>query len=100
MKDQINIYSCPECGQETVTIDRDEGTTPMFLKCRATPGCMGRAVSRFYPKFAPGEAPEPVWEWYKPNAEEATKQGPAMLHHAMMGGLFLRPIAPKEDTPE
>ena len=31
-----NIYTCPKCGGQTVTIDVDEGVTPFMLRCRAT----------------------------------------------------------------
>ncbi|MDO8476746.1 MAG: hypothetical protein Q7W02_11280 [Candidatus Rokubacteria bacterium] len=33
---KVNVYVCPKCGRGTVTIDRDEGTTPFLLRCRAS----------------------------------------------------------------
>jgi len=33
MENKINVYTCPK-GHKTVTIDTDEGTTPMMLMCR------------------------------------------------------------------
>jgi len=89
-KGKINIYTCPGCHGETVTIDRDEGVTPFFLRCRCTDGCAALAQSACYrPRHGHGP---PAWEWYAPDAEERAKAGPAMRDHAEMGGLFIRRI--------
>lgn len=36
-KGAVNVYRCRECGGETVTVNLDDGVTPMFLRCRARP---------------------------------------------------------------
>lgn len=82
-----NAWDCPTCGAVLVSIDRDEGTTPFMLACRAT-GCMGSAQSRFYPKGDPPSEPE--WEWYRPADGEAVPE--RMQEHVLMGGLLLRRI--------
>jgi hypothetical protein len=44
----VNVYVCELCGKPTITKNRDEGTTPFMLVCRATSGCGGLAISSFY----------------------------------------------------
>lgn len=83
--DRINQYTCRTCGGVITTIDRDEGTTPMMLACRATKGCTGSMFSSMY-RVAPYLTPE--WEWYKP---EKLPKG-EMREHVEMGGLLLRKI--------
>lgn len=82
---RINQYTCRTCGGVITTIDRDEGTTPMMLVCRATKGCDGSMFSSMY-RVAPYLTPE--WEWYKP---EKLPKG-EMREHVQMGGLLLRKI--------
>ncbi len=86
--DKINVYTCPDCHVDMVTVDVDEGTTPFMLGCRSTPGCEGMAESHFYVPD-PGHGP-PRWEWYKPSAKQIKKASPGMRHHAELGGLFIR----------
>lgn len=92
-----NGYTCRTCGQVTMTYHVDEGTTPMFLRCRATDGCNGEAVSMMYP---PGPVPDhlaalPRWEWYRPTPKEVRHMGPAYREHIQRGGLALRgPVTP------
>jgi hypothetical protein len=92
---KLNAYRCDDCGGNTVTLDVDEGVTPMFLGCRADgteTGCGGRAVSMGYPK---GPAPSwavPAWEWYKPGPVELRGMSPEMRDHCQRGGLALRRI--------
>lgn len=92
---KLNAYRCDKCGGNTVTLDVDEGVTPMFLGCRADgteTGCDGRAVSMGYPK---GPAPAwavPQWEWYKPAPIEMRGMSPEMRDHIQRGGLALRRI--------
>lgn len=88
-----NIYHCPACGGETVTIDVDEGITPMFLACRAAGDvgqCKGRAVSAMY-QVDPDI--KPAWEWFRPSLKNARRKGPDVLDHVQHGGLLLRPMA-------
>ena len=90
MNRRINAYRCPICMNLTVTIDRDEGVTPMFLNCRVTPGCKGMAESYFY--RPPKNAGEPTHEWYRPEAEEMRTLEEGMLDHVRRGGLCIRAI--------
>ena len=89
----VNAWRCRECGAFTVAVHRDEGVTPMFLACRATPGCPGRAVSLGYPSGPrPASIPAPAWEWYRPDGKDLRRQNAAMRNHIANGGLALRPI--------
>lgn len=81
---RINQYTCTTCGGAITTIDRDAGTTPMFLNCRATEGCGGRMQSHMY-RVDP--TLEPEWEWYKP-----TNPKGADREYVKMGGLLIRRI--------
>lgn len=85
---RINQYVCRSCGGVITTIDRDAGTTPLMLACRATAGCDGTMFSSMY-RVAPYLTPE--WEWYKP---EKLPTG-EMRQYIEMGGLLLRKIEGK-----
>lgn len=91
-KDQprLNQYTCELCGGVITTVDRDPGTTPMFLNCRATPGCTGRMVSSMY-RVPSGL--EPTHEWYKP---DKLPRDPGMRDHVQRGGLLIRKIVPED----
>lgn len=91
---RINAYDCEDCHGYTVTRDVDAGVTPMFLACRATEGCTGRAVSLCYPSGpVPDWLPEVEWEWYRPFANDPeVKDHPGMKQHVAQGGLALRKI--------
>ena len=93
----INAWQCEVCGGLTVAIHADEGVTPMFLACRSTEGCKGRAVSSGYP---PPPIPDHIvsllaWEWYRPTNKQARRMGREMREHVRLGGLVLRAL-PKE----
>ena len=88
-KPKVNVYRCPECRGEMVTVDVDEGVTSFMLRCRTTEGCRGMAESSFY-RLPPGHHAPPAWEWYRPTPDEAKAAGPAMAEHARKGGLFIR----------
>lgn len=62
---RYNIYKCPSCGGAWLTVDLDEGVTPMFSPCFATQGCGGTATSMGYPEGPPPNLPLLI-EWYKP----------------------------------
>ncbi len=86
-----NIYTCPKCGGQTVTIDVDEGVTPFMLRCRATGqegDCDGMAQSCWY--RVPADSPEPQWEWFKPCGSEYQKLSRQMRDHVDKGGLDIR----------
>lgn len=65
-KNRVNCYTCP-LGHNTVTIDIDEGVTPMFLRCK-TEGCKEQSTSSMYSNRVQGMTPK--WEWWKPNDAE------------------------------
>ena len=83
LKNPINVYVCDLCNQRIVTLDQDEGVTPMFIKCRATEQCSGTMVSMMY------RVMEPKFIWRKPTPEEYLKLEPAMQAHVRSGGLVL-----------
>lgn len=103
MSERINVYVC-EYGCHTVTIDVDEGVTPMFIKCRAAPRpdrpiekrfldengeCNGRATSSMYPPPPmPSWIGKPTHEWYRPT--ELSDLDPETREHVERGGLLLR----------
>lgn len=102
-----NAYFCESCQGYVITIDRDEGVTPMFLACRvkgdpkdAANDCDGRMTSTMYPDepwppedgYGNAIPTEPTWEWYKPDAEETAKLEPGTREHVERGGLMLRQI--------
>lgn len=91
-QNQKNVYTCAECRGQIVTIDVDDGTTPMQIECKATPGCTGGMFSSWY-QVAP-DAPAPSFEWYRPSAEETRQEErrvPGTAEHVRLGGLLLRP---------
>lgn len=99
-KRRINVYACTPplaptttmkggCGYWIITIDRDAGVTPMFVKCGH---CGGTASSRMY-KVGPGL--EPTHEWFRPSSAEDLPTGytvDGIADHLRNGGLLLRPI--------
>jgi hypothetical protein len=91
-----NIYSCPRCGGIVVTIDRDKGTTPMFLTCgKYNRGGCGYTMmhSHGYPAGPrPAHIPPPTHEWYRPDDNELYHHRTAVLEYVRKGGLFLREI--------
>lgn len=110
-KGQINVYACTPpvipnstvnggCGHWIVTIDREAGVTPMFVRCGH---CGGTASSRMY---RVGEGLEPTHEWFRPKFAAELPQGysvGSVADHLSNGGLLLRPIGEDrwlEPTPE
>ena len=88
---KVNTYTCEKCHKHIVTVHRDEGTTPMFLKCRATEGCDGRMVSAMY--VLPASFEEiPTHEWYAPGKKERRRLDRATRDQRDRGGLLLREI--------
>lgn len=88
---RMNAYRCPDCGRVLLTVDVNEGVTPMFLACRKTPGCRGMSVSSGYPDTPPPTSlGEPTHEWYRPSQQEFDAMEPAQQHHVLQGGLVLR----------
>ena len=86
-----NRYTCDTCNGSIVTEDRDEGTTPFMLGCRAKTGCKGMMRSSFYRGVAPDEPVDFIWR--KPTSTEVMRASKAMLQHFAMGGLDIYPNA-------
>ena len=114
MTGRCNAYWCDSCHGYIVTVDRDEGVTPMFLACRVkgdprAPGnpCAGQMRSMMYPKqpwpatdgYGNAIPTTPTWEWYAPDAAERAALDDASLEHVEKGGLLLRQIGRKAPPP-
>ncbi len=106
-----NAYWCPQCEGYIVTIDLQEGVTPMFLACRvkgepSDPGndCRGQMRSMMYPDLPwPAEdgygnpiPTEPTYQWYRPDLSERNRilraNDGSTWEHLRKGGLLLRKI--------
>jgi hypothetical protein len=87
----INVYTCPKCGGHIVTVDRDEGVTPAFLRCRASKGCDAMMESAWH---MVDQTLTPTYEWRKPTKGEYLRMGAAMRDHIDRGGLEIYPIRP------
>lgn len=85
---QINVYRCEVCGFELVTINADNGVTPMFVRCRK-PGCKGTMCSAGY-RVAVN--PIPRMRWYRPKQDEYQRLDAGTREHVGMGGLLLGPV--------
>ncbi len=92
-----NGYTCSVCSGVTMTIHVDDGVTPAFIDCRASPDCKGVAGSMFYPEGPrPAHLPDPAWEWYRPTRKQTRRldrKYPGVAQHVRAGGLWLRPIS-------
>lgn len=94
----INEYVCEKCGGITRTINRDQGTTPFMIGCRAVigAGCKGMAQSSFYrvsqyrlPAFEfIKPTPEELEQWLKDHKQEEHRG--AIAEHVANGGMILR----------
>jgi hypothetical protein len=86
---RYNAYTCDTCEKAYLTLDLDNGVTPMFAPCFATQGCTGRAHSAMYPQ---GEPPpwigEPIIHWVKPSKEEFMDLPASLRDHVRQGGLI------------
>src|SRR5688572_17032304 len=88
---KINTYTCPK-GHVTVTIDTDEGVTPMMLRCKQRDddgkhNCTEMASSAWYKC---DQTLQPEYEWYKPTSLKGFS--PSMKEHIKLGGLEIRKI--------
>lgn len=86
---KYNGYLCDTCESGFLSIDVDEGTTPMFSPCFATEGCEGQAHSMGYPAGPPPEVlGDPIIMWYKPDPSEYNTLDPELIIYAERGGLI------------
>lgn len=86
-----NRYACEKCKGSIITEDRDEGTTPFMIGCKAKIGCKGMMQSSFYRGDFVNSAEPATFIWRKPTAAEIGRSSRAMLQHFAMGGLDLYP---------
>jgi len=99
-QNKINAYICGQL-HSTITQNKDEGVTPMFITCDQ---CNGRATSKMY---MVDQALQPTHEWFKPTEDEIKFEARKMAkyhhipydgiynslkEHARKGGLSLRKI--------
>lgn len=91
-KDCLNKYTCNVCGSFIITIDRDNGTTPMFISGAYCPtaNCKGYLVSSWY--IVDDVDGEPTYEWRKPTKKEYKKSSLDMKEHFDLGGLDIHKI--------
>jgi hypothetical protein len=90
-----NAYFCKGCRKVTITVDIDEGVTPMFIQC---PYCKEMANSFMYQvpgcmrfDFSKGISVLPAdYEWYKPNEKETLMLSKSEADHVFKGGLLMR----------
>jgi len=83
-----NAYYCKACKRVTITVDINEGVTPMFILC---PHCNCSATSFMYQ--LPGAlhlGVEADYEWYKPNETETLILSKGEAEHVFKGGLLMR----------
>jgi len=92
-----NAYFCKSCRKVTITVDVNEGVTPMFILCpdckkeHATslmyqiPGCMRFDMIKGIGSILPAE-----YEWYTPEASEIKKLSSMEKEHVKKGGLMMR----------
>lgn len=87
-----NSYTCDTCRKSIITIDRDDGTTPFMLGCRATAGCKGMMQSAFYTGPLINAGAQATFEWRKATYKEYVRASREMKQHFDMGGLDIHPI--------
>jgi len=83
-----NAYFCSNCRKVTITVDIDEGVTPMFILC---PYCDRQATSFMYQ--LPGCLAFGIqadYEWYRPSEEEMKTLFKGEMNHVANGGLLKR----------
>lgn len=83
---RYNVYACDN-GHHNLSMDLDEGVTPMFLMCRRD-GCGARSVSSGYPAGDPPEHLFPVRViWRKATKGEMKRERRKGGEHFALGGL-------------
>lgn len=91
-KGKINKYICEVCGESIVTVNRDDGVTPMYLACRVNQD--GMSVSQWYHV---SQDLTPTYEWYKPEPDEYLTLDADTIEHLKLGGLLIRKIGGQKD---
>ncbi|GAB2762425.1 hypothetical protein [Nocardioides pakistanensis] len=88
---RYNGYKCDTCHGAWLTVDLDDGVTPMFSPCFRTEGCDGQAVSMGYPPGPPPAGLVLLIEWFKPTTTRGLD--PVLADHVRRGGLLRRAAA-------
>ena len=92
---RYNVYAC-ESGHHNLSMDVDEGVTPMFLTCRVD-GCGARSSSMMYPK---GEPPTHLFPvriiWRRATNGELKRERREGGEHYRLGGLALEWASSRE----
>lgn len=96
-----NHYTCQLCKGVTIAKHVDDGVTPFILGCKATPGCLGHAMSSMY-RCSQAEDQRADVEWYRPATLEEAIQAindtipeggkPWALDHWQQGGCLMREL--------
>ena len=86
-----NAYECPS-GHSTITVDLDEGVTPMVIKCQH-PDCVQYGSSRWY---SCNQSLQPTHGFYRPARAEIDDLDPHSRHPVDQGGLLLRALTVAE----
>lgn len=91
-ENKTNIYECTACFRPVVTIDRDNGVTPMFIAC---PVCKEMSHSHMY---LVDQSLRPTHEFYRPPFSTFKKLFGSEQYHVGQGGLMLRKIQTEIST--
>ncbi len=84
-KSNKNLYNCKQCGSAIVTIDKDQGTTPMTIRCK---DCKTGVMYSFM--YNVPSIIVPSHQWYRP--EDLSVLSLAEKTHVKNGGLLLKKI--------
>jgi DNA-directed RNA polymerase subunit RPC12/RpoP len=97
-QNQINVYRCPDCGWRIVTRNRDEGVTPMFIRCEGSKCDAGEFPKATSAMYRVDQSLPPTHEWFKPTKAEVEARWPtadgrrSVWGHVQQGGLILQPL--------
>lgn len=81
---EYNLYECNKCNNYKVTLCKDKGVTPFFIRCK----CGGDMMHTKSSKQAPPSYVK-VYNWVRPNLEQTMSLSEGMRNHILNGGLIL-----------
>ena len=93
---EINVYVCEKCGWKAITRNRDDGVTPMFIRCEGEHCDKETFPGAHSLMYQVDQTLEPTHEWYWPRTAGERKKvtTQAMWSHVNQGGLLLRKLVP------